>query len=67
MSIHDRDYMQDDESARGKSPQAKCSADVDKLLDKLDLSNLPPSPPKSAFRRALDWFRRLLGFQSRND
>lgn len=61
MSIHDRDYMQEDESCRGKSPQAQASGDVDKLLDKLDLSDLPSSPPKPPLRRVLDWFRRLLG------
>jgi hypothetical protein len=60
VSIHDRDYMQDEEQGR-PGAKGQRSAHVDRMLDQLDLSNLPPSPPKSAFRRVLDWFRGLLG------
>ncbi len=66
MSIHDRDYMRDDQPARRASPQAQQSANVDKMLERLDLSNLPPVRRKSALGRALDWIRRMLGIKLRS-
>jgi hypothetical protein len=65
VGLQDRDYMQEDEANRRLSPEAQRSGNVDKMLQKLDLSNLPPSPPKPALRRALDWIRRLLGIRPR--
>ena len=64
MGLQDRDYMREEERGRG-SPQAQKAAHVDRMLQQLDLSNLPPSPPRGVWRRWVGWIRRVLGLGPR--